>query len=79
MDFHAWFEAYLDGAWRTFDARHNIPRTGRVVIARGRDAADGAWATVFGGARLLQLKVWADEVDAGFVLDGPPVPARTEV
>jgi transglutaminase-like putative cysteine protease len=61
MDFHAWFEAYLDGAWRTFDARHNMPRIGRILIARGRDAADGAWATAFGSARLARLDVWADE------------------
>ena len=40
MDFSAWFEAFLDGRWYTFDARHNHPRIGRVVIARGRDAAD---------------------------------------
>src|SRR6202041_3336304 len=39
MDFSAWFEAYLGGRWFTFDARHNIPRIGRVLIARGRDAA----------------------------------------
>jgi transglutaminase-like putative cysteine protease len=77
MDFHAWFEAYLDGAWRTFDARHNIPRTGRVVIARGRDAVDGAWATVFGAARLVRLKVWADEVPADFAL--ARLPQRLEV
>ena len=38
MDFSAWFEAYLDGRWYTFDARHNVPRIGRVLIARGRDA-----------------------------------------
>ena len=38
MDFSAWFEAYLEGGWYTFDARHNVPRIGRVLIARGRDA-----------------------------------------
>jgi transglutaminase-like putative cysteine protease len=64
MDFHAWFEAYLDGAWRTFDARHNVPRVGRVVIARGRDAVDCAWSTVFGNAQLVNFTVWADEVAA---------------
>lgn len=79
MDFHAWFEAFLGGAWRTFDARHNIPRSGRVVIARGRDAVDGAWATVFGGARLAQLKVWADEVAPGELPAALPAPARAEV
>ncbi|MGZ9065848.1 MAG: transglutaminase-like domain-containing protein, partial [Burkholderiales bacterium] len=37
MDFSAWFEAYLGGRWYTFDARHNTPRIGRILIARGRD------------------------------------------
>jgi len=62
MDFHAWFEAYLDGVWHTFDARHNIPRTGRVVIARGHDAVDVALTTSYGDSTLVSLRVWADEV-----------------
>jgi transglutaminase-like putative cysteine protease len=62
MDFHAWFEAYVAGAWRTFDARHNIPRIGRVVIARGRDAVDTAMLTSYGDAHLTGLAVWADEL-----------------
>jgi transglutaminase-like putative cysteine protease len=76
MDFHAWFEVYLDGAWRTFDARHNRPRSGRTIIATGRDAVDGAWSTVFGSARLAQFQVWADQVDAGFTLGDLPAQAR---
>ena len=64
MDFHAWFEAYLGGAWRTFDARHNRPRTGRVVIAHGRDAVDTAILTSYGDSRLTSFKVWADQLDA---------------
>ena len=48
MDFHAWFEAYLGDRWYTFDARHNAPRIGRVVIGRGRDAVDVALTTSFG-------------------------------
>lgn len=71
MDFHAWFEAYLDGAWRTFDARHNEPRIGRTIIVTGRDAVDGAWATVFGNARLVSLDVWADEASPELVLERP--------
>lgn len=62
MDFHAWFEVYMEGEWHTFDARHNRPRTGRVLIARGRDAVDVALATVYGRAELRSLQVWADQV-----------------
>jgi transglutaminase-like putative cysteine protease len=64
MDFHAWFEAYVGGEWRTFDARHNIPRTGRVLIGRGRDAVDVALVTSYGNARLANIRVWADEYQA---------------
>ena len=62
MDFSAWFEAFLDGRWFTFDARHNHPRTGRVVIARGRDAADVAISTAFGITQLARFVVTTDEV-----------------
>ncbi len=62
MDFSAWFEAYLDGRWYTFDARHNTPRIGRIVIARGRDAADVAISSSFGPTTLRQFKVWTEEV-----------------
>jgi transglutaminase-like putative cysteine protease len=71
MDFHAWFEAYLDGAWRTYDARHNTPRIGRVLIARGRDAVDAAFLTSYGPSKLTSLLVWADEVDDAVTLDDP--------
>ena len=57
MDFSAWFEVYLGGHWYTFDARHNVPRIGRVLIARGRDAADVAITTTFGNNRLDSFKV----------------------
>ena len=62
MDFSAWFEAYLDGRWYTFDARHNTPRIGRVLIARGRDAADAAISHTFGPSTLKSFKVRTDEV-----------------
>jgi len=62
MDFSGWFEAYLGGAWYTFDARHNRPRIGRVLIARGRDAADVAISMTFGPTTLTQFKVWTDEI-----------------
>ena len=62
MDFSAWFEAYLDDIWYTFDARHNVPRIGRVLIARGRDAADAAITTAFGPNRLNSFMVQTQEV-----------------
>ncbi len=65
MDFSAWFEAYLGDRWWTFDARHNQPRIGRVVMATGRDAADVAITTSFGITRLTQFTVVSDEVKAG--------------
>jgi len=61
MDFSAWFEAYLGGRWYTFDARHNHPRIGRIVIARGRDAADVAISTTFGPAQLARFSVITEE------------------
>jgi transglutaminase-like putative cysteine protease len=64
MDFAAWFEAFLDGRWYTFDPRNNIPRIGRVLIARGRDACDVAINLTFGPNTLQSFKVWTDEVAA---------------
>jgi transglutaminase-like putative cysteine protease len=62
MDFAAWFEAFLDGHWYTFDARNNTRRIGRVLIARGRDAADVAISNAFGINTLVSFRVWTDEV-----------------
>jgi transglutaminase-like putative cysteine protease len=64
MDFSAWFEAYLGGQWYAFDARNNTPRIGRVLMARGRDAADVALTTTFGVNRLQSFKVWTEDVTA---------------
>jgi transglutaminase-like putative cysteine protease len=62
MDYSGWFEAYLGGQWHVFDARFNTPRIGRVLMARGRDAADVAFATTFGPNTLVGFKVYADEI-----------------
>ena len=62
MDFSAWFEAYLDGRWYTFDARHNKPRIGRILMGRGRDAADVPLSNSFGMTALHTFKVWTDEL-----------------
>lgn len=61
-DFSAWFEVYLGGAWYVFDARNNIPRIGRVLIARGRDAADVPISNSFGFTTLKSFRVWTDKV-----------------
>jgi transglutaminase-like putative cysteine protease len=70
MDFAGWFEAYLDGQWYTFDPRNNTPRIGRVIMARGRDAADVALASTFGTNYLNRFLVWADEIQPD-AIDGP--------
>ncbi len=62
MDFSAWFEVYLGGKWYAFDARHNMPRIARILIGRGRDAADVAISTTFGQNRLRKFTVWTDEL-----------------
>lgn len=62
MDFSAWFEAYLGNRWYTFDARHNKPRIGRILMARGRDATDVALSTSFGHTQLADFTVITDEV-----------------
>ena len=61
MDFSAWFEVYLGGAWHTFDARNNMPRMARVLIARGRDAVDVPIANTFGPATLAAFEVTSVE------------------
>ncbi|HEY2586453.1 MAG TPA: transglutaminase family protein [Tepidisphaeraceae bacterium] len=63
MDFSAWFEVYLGNRWYAMDARHNEPRIGRVLQARGRDAVDVALTTSFGSTRLEKFTVWTDEVN----------------
>ncbi len=62
MDFSGWFEVYLSGQWYTFDARHNTPRIGRILMGTGRDAADVALSTSFGRMELTKFVVVTDEV-----------------
>ncbi len=64
MDFSGWFEAYLSGRWHTFDARHNMPRIGRILMGTGRDAADVALTTNFGPVKLKKFVVTTDEAVA---------------
>ena len=63
MDFSAWFEAYLDGQWYTFDPRHNHPRVAHLLMAQGRDATDVPLSNVFGPNVLKSFKVWTDQVE----------------
>jgi transglutaminase-like putative cysteine protease len=62
MDFSAWFEVFLGGRWYSFDARHNHPRIGRIVMARGRDAADVAISTSFGPSQPVRFNVVTEGV-----------------
>lgn len=67
MDFHAYAEVYLGGQWLTTDARFHAPRIGRVKVACGQDAVDGAFSTIYGGATLSYFQVWAYQVARGTV------------
>ncbi len=73
MDFHAYFEVFIGGHWQTFDARFNVPRTGRIKIACGLDAVDGAFSTLYGAASLSTFQVWAYQVDPQEVQLGDPI------
>ncbi len=63
MDFHAYFEAYLGGRWHIYDARFNKPRIGRIKIAHGLDAVDGAFSTIYGAASWERFDVWSYQID----------------
>ncbi|HEY1661422.1 MAG TPA: transglutaminase family protein [Verrucomicrobiae bacterium] len=73
MDFHAYFEVYLGNKWFTFDARYNVPRIGRIKVAQGLDAVDGAFSTVYGAAKLTRFEVWAYQVNPQEVSVGDPI------
>lgn len=73
MDFHAYFEVYMGARWQVFDARFNSPRTGRVRISAGYDAATCAFSTYFGSADLLGFEVWSYQVDPATTRVGEPV------
>jgi transglutaminase-like putative cysteine protease len=63
MDLHAWFEAYIDGRWYTFDATQTEARGNRIAVAYGRDATDVAFITYFGPMKLNKMRVWVEEAD----------------
>jgi transglutaminase-like putative cysteine protease len=66
-DFAAWFEAWIGGRWHLFDPRNNVPRVGRILMARGRDASDVAIATTFGPNTLESFRVWTDQIPNGAI------------
>jgi transglutaminase-like putative cysteine protease len=67
MDFAGWMEAYIGNRWHTFDPRNNQRRIGRILVARGRDAADVAISTTFGPNLLQSFRVWTEEVPSSQV------------
>jgi transglutaminase-like putative cysteine protease len=73
MDFHAYTEVYLSNGWNTVDARFNTPRIGRIKIAGGIDAVDGAFATIYGPADLTSFYVWAYQIDPAQIRLGDPI------
>jgi transglutaminase-like putative cysteine protease len=73
MDFHAYFEVYLGHQWYTFDARYNEPRIGRVKVAQGLDAVDGAFSTIYGEVQFKWFEVWAYQINPAQVSLGDPV------
>jgi transglutaminase-like putative cysteine protease len=73
MDFHAYVEVYLGGSWCAYDARYNAARIGRIRLACGLDAVDGAFSTIYGAADLSYFDVWAYQVPAGSISVGDPV------
>lgn len=73
MDFHAYMQVYVGHRWQTFDARFNVPRIGRIKIACGLDAVDGAFSTIYGAAQLAWFHVWAYQIDPAEVRLGDPI------
>jgi transglutaminase-like putative cysteine protease len=72
-DFHAYFEVYVGDRWQTFDARHNVPRIGRIQIASGYDATNCAFTTLYGAAALERFEVWSYQVDVKDASTATPV------
>ncbi len=73
MDFHGYCEVYLGREWYTFDPRYNVPRIGRVKVAHGLDAVDGAFGTIYGEAKLTYFEIWAYQVNPEEVSVGDPI------
>lgn len=76
-DFAAWMEVYLDGGWWVFDPRNNARRRARILVARGRDAADVPLTQTFGPNTLTGFRVWTDEATPGDPCAGDGRPASS--
>ena len=74
MDFHAYCEVSV---WARTGSPlihgFNVPRIGRVKVAHGADAVDGAFATIYGEANLNHFEVWAYQVNPQQVSVGDPI------
>jgi len=64
---------YVGHRWHSYDARFNVPRTGRIDIACGLDAVDCAFSTLYGAASLAWFTVWNYQVDPHVVRLGDPI------
>ena len=73
MDFHAYMQVHVGDRWHSYDARFNVPRTGRIDIACGLDAVDCAFSTLYGAASLAWFTVWNYQVDPDVVRLGDPI------
>jgi len=71
-DFHAVFEAYLDGRWWLFDGTRQANLDGLVRIGVGRDAAEIAFASPFGEMEAGPVKITIEHADGS-----PEAPGRT--
>jgi transglutaminase-like putative cysteine protease len=76
MDFHAYAEVYIGGTWFTTDPRFHVQRIGRIKVACGQDAVDGAFSTIYGGASMTFFEVWAYQIARGTVNVGDPIDLR---
>ncbi len=75
VGFHAWFEAWLDGRWLTFDPTQGASRVGRVLVARGADAADAPAVSADGPFRIARFGALAEEEDGARFPPSPPASA----